>query len=89
MTQEKLAQLIRIRRKTKTAKQRVTDTNDFPNDITLKDRFSFDPLPDAFGFRAYWYNFKEQLLDKTKDQDACTTWLEEIENSTWEQLDDM
>ena len=62
---------------------------EYPKDISLKEHFDFDPLLDAMEFRDWWAVWKNSILEKTKDQDACFIWLEEIERITWEQLENI
>ena len=62
---------------------------EFLNDISMKVRFSFGPVPDVMGFSLFWQSIKEQILEHVKDQDACYIWIKEMEHLTWDQLAEM
>ena len=61
------------------AVSQLSHGNEFPNDISMKTTFQFDPIPDVWTFRHWWQIFKQTVVEHSKDQDACFAWIEEIE----------
>ena len=53
----------------------------------MKTTFHFDPIPDVWTFRHWWQIFKSTVAEHSKDQDAAFAWIEEIEVSSWDDLE--